>query len=139
MIVYLGVMKKVLTTITILFYFVVSCGVVINLHYCMGSLQSFELYAVDSGECGKCGKCGMTMEEPNDCCKNEVKIIILQDDQNKGSVTFNLPAIESVSVSPSEFITAPYFNVSELLFHNVHSPPLINRQDAYLLNCVFLI
>lgn len=129
-------MKKVLASITVLFYFIVSCGVVINLHYCMGSYQSFTLY---EAQYKKCGKCGMHMEDNSGCCRDEVKIIKLQDDQNSTYVSYSIQGIVAAVITPSEFIAASVLNVEELLHYNNLSPPLLNGQDTYLQNCVFRI
>lgn len=129
-------MKKVLTSITVLFYFIVSCGVVINLHYCMGKYQSFTLY---DAQYKSCGKCGMHMDNNNGCCRDEVKIVKLQDDQNVTYVSHSIQGIEVDIITPSEFIAAPDFNVERSLHYNNHSPPLLTGQDIYLQNCVFRI
>ena len=129
-------MKKVLASITVFFYFIVSCGVVINLHYCMGDFQSFQLYSVKSDECGKCG---MHMDDENDCCKDEVKIIKLEDKQNRVNINYSIQGLESDNQSTSDFITASLLNRKDFFYYNTHSPPLISQQDTYLQNCVFRI
>ena len=129
-------MKKALASFVVLFYFIVSCGVVVNLHYCMGSYQSFDLYATKSKECGKCG---MHMNDDNGCCKDEVKIIKLQDDQNVAQVIHAIQGIDATIITTSEFITASIVDLKENLHSNNHSPPLITGQETYLQNCVFRI
>jgi len=88
-----------------------------------------------------CGKCGMGMHKSdNGCCKDELNLVKLQQDQNKMPVvSFELPAVEQLAVVPSAFISTPFYNISEQRhFHN-HSPPLISEQDTYLQNNVFRI
>jgi hypothetical protein len=129
-------MKKVLASITVFFYFIVSCGVVINLHYCMGHYQSFTLFEAKSKECGKCG---MHIDDNNGCCRDEVKIIKLQDDQNSTFVSYTIQGVDATVITPSEFIAASVFNIEGSLHYNNHSPPLLTQQDTYLQNCVFRI
>lgn len=129
-------MKKALASITIFFYFIFSCGVVINQHYCMGKFQSFQFYSVSSNECGLCG---MHMDEGNNCCHDEVKIIKLQDDQNKVTISYSIKGIEPLPVNTSEYLLASYINNRESLHTSTHSPPLLTGQDICLQNCVFRI
>ena len=129
-------MKKVLGSITVFFYFLLSCGVVISQHYCMGKFQSIQLYSISNDECGKCG---MHMDKENGCCHDVVKIIKLQDDQNKVTVSYSIKGIEALPITTSEYLLVAYNNISETLHTNFHSPPLLTGQDTYLQNCVFRI
>ena len=81
----------------------------------------------------------MHMDDNNGCCKDEVKIIKLQDDQNTTQVIHAIQGIVATTIAPSEFINTSVFNVKENLHYNYHSPPLITQQDTYLQNCVFRI
>jgi hypothetical protein len=103
----------------------------------MDRLASTTLYVT---EAKKCGQCGMEIHQSNGCCRDEVQIVKLQDDQNKTLITnFDIPAIEPVAMIPSEFIVARFYNPGEQRhFHN-HSPPLLSAQDTYLQNNVFRI
>ena len=129
-------MKKALASITVFFYFMFSCGVVINLHYCMGSFESFQLYSFKSDECGQCG---MHMDGNNDCCHDEVKIIKLQDEQNKVTISITIRGIDPVPVTTSEYLLTSIINDNETLHYNTHPPPILTEQDTYLQNCVFRI
>jgi len=79
------------------------------------------------------------MEENNGCCKDEVKIIKLKDDQNLTYVSATIQGIDAAIITPSEFIVASFFNIQEQLHYNNHSPPLLTEQDTHLQNCVFRI
>ena len=129
-------MKKALASITIFFYFIFSCGVVINQRYCMGKFQSFQLYSLSNDECGLCG---MHMDNENGCCHDVVKIIKLQDDQNKVTISYSIKGIEPLPVTTSEYLFATYININETLHTNTNSPPLLTGQDICLQNCVFRI
>jgi hypothetical protein len=87
-----------------------------------------------------CGLCGMDTHESNGCCRDEVKLVKLEQDQNKIPVTiFELPAIEPLSIVSSAFLVSSYYYIDEdRHFHN-HSPPLLSAQDIYLQNGVFRI
>ncbi len=87
-----------------------------------------------------CGRCGMDTHESDGCCRNEVKVLKLQQDQNKFTVeSYEIPSLEIVVTTPSDFIVASFQNsYKQRHFHN-HSPPLLSEQDTYLQNNVFRI
>lgn len=130
-------MKKIIASISVLCYFVVTCGVVFNYHYCMKRLASTHLFGTKSKVCGRCG---MDTHESNGCCHDEVKVVKLQQDQNRIPViSYDIPAPDAVVIFPSDFIVASFYNAGEQRhFHN-HSPPILSGQDTYLRNNVFRI
>lgn len=130
-------MKKLLFAISFICYFAVSSGVIINSHYCMKRLVSIHLY--DSAP-DICTRCGMDTHNSDGCCRNEVKVVKLEQDQNKLTVDLpGFPALEQQAIRPSEFLVAA-FEQPEILrhFHN-HSPPLLSGRDSYIENRVFRI
>ncbi len=129
-------MKKLLYIITVFLYVTMACGVVINLHYCMGRYQSFDLYTAQKNECGKCG---MPMDKPHGCCKDEVKIVKLQDDHTTSTVSYSIKNIEVPATIPSGFIAKASTASDELQRQEDHAPPELSAQDVYLHNCVFRI
>ncbi len=130
-------MKKLIVSIALMCYLLVTCGVIINSHYCMNRLASVHLYekSVDV-----CGRCGMDTHESNGCCRDEVKVVKLEQDQNKIAIaSYDIPTLEAVVIIPSDFICTATYNIDEPHhFHN-HSPPLLSAQDTYLQNSVFRI
>ncbi|MBL7741132.1 MAG: hypothetical protein JNK14_18055 [Chitinophagaceae bacterium] len=130
-------MKKIIASITLLTYVAVTCGVIVNFHYCMNRLASTQLF---SAEVKVCGQCGMDMHKANGCCRDEVMIIKMEVDQKTAThVSFELPSLEVLADIPSMFISAPFVNNTEQRHHHNHSPPLLTEQDTYLQNCVFRI
>jgi hypothetical protein len=87
-----------------------------------------------------CGRCGMDTHESNGCCRDEVKVVKLEQDQNKTTITtFDLPSLEPIVSVPSDFIVTSFYNIDEKRhFHN-HSPPLLSAQNTYLQINVFRI
>ncbi len=128
-------MKQAFASILLMIYFVVSTGFTVNMHYCMDKLHSWELGATENEKCGECG-----MEtKANACCRDEVKVIKLQQDVYKAQAiayNFSLPVLVANTTS---FLLLPFQNVQSEAVHFSHGPPLLNKQDAYLLNCVFRI
>lgn len=113
-----------------------SCGVIVNLHYCMGSYHSFDLYARAKDECGTCG---MKMDQSHGCCKDEVKIVRIQDDQNITTANYSIKNIQAAVTSPSGFLAASLIS-SDRSFHEADLiPPELSGRDSYLKHCVFRI
>lgn len=132
-----SLMKKLVLTISFLCYLTVTCGVVVNLHYCMDRLASVHFFG---GESDTCGQCGMTMHEKNPCCHDEVKVVKLEQDQNKLSTPdYAITGLSEISIKPSEFFNAPFMAALKMSAGNDHSPPLLSEQDTYLQISVFRI
>lgn len=129
-------MKKLLASITLVCYLALSCGVVINFHYCMDRLASVQFFASESRVCGKCG---MHTKDSNGCCHDEVTVVKMQDDQQKAQATVSLDPPVSMTSVPSDFIVLPFCNTHESRHWENHSPPLLTGQDIYLQNRVFRI
>ena len=130
-------MKSAFAAISFILYFAATSGIVINSHFCMKKLVSVHLF---ENKAKVCGLCGMDIHDNNGCCRDEVKVLKLVQDQVKTPVTiYEIPRVELLPVPVSGFITAPAINAPEQRhFHN-HSPPLIAAQAIYLQNNVFRI
>jgi hypothetical protein len=130
-------MKKFTVTLALIAYLVVSCGFTVNVHFCMERLASVHLFG-DKAE--QCGQCGMDIHESDGCCRDEMGIVKLQQDQVKIPVTgFEFPVLEQLAVLPSFFLVAPRTAEPAKKHFLNHSPPLLSMQDSYLLNGVFRI
>lgn len=130
-------MKKIIVSIVLISYLAVSSEVVINFHYCMNKLASTELFASENKQCGKCG---MHTEDSNGCCRDEVKIVKMEDDQKlTAAFSYALPSLDALVTFPSEFIAASFYNSPATGHFLNHSPPLLSAQDTYLQNGVFRI
>jgi hypothetical protein len=128
-------MKKGIASILFIFYFAFSSGIVINLHYCMNKFDSSKLGAAKSDVCGKCG---MHTEDSNGCCHDVVKVIKIQDDQQVSTIHVKFTAPETTDLVYSHKIDQLTNNKGNCLLFSNHSPPF-NKQDTYLVNCVFRI
>jgi len=130
-------MKKIVISIVLLCYLAVSSGVTINFHYCMNRLASTELFAFKSE---RCGKCGMHTEDSNGCCRDEVQVVKMEEDQKiSPDFAFKLAALEIPVQKPSAFIITSFLNTPASRHFLNHSPPLLSSQDSYLQNSVFRI
>jgi len=114
-----------------------TCGVVVNLHFCMDRLASVQVFGEKADHCGQCG---MAMHEDNDCCHDEVKVIKLEQDQNKtASPDYTIPALSALAFFSSVYMNAPVLPEAYSVVPVVHSPPLLTGQDIYMRINVFRI
>ena len=128
-------MKKSIASILLILYVAFSSGVVINLHYCMDSFDSVQFGANKSDYCGVCG---MHKSEGNECCKDEVKIFKIQDDQQTSAINFKFSSPDAVIADLPIWNETFLVRSTHQLYLQTHSPPL-SKQDSYLQNCVFRI
>ena len=130
-------MKKIIAGISFVLYFAATSGIVINSHYCMKKLVSVHLFGEKPDVCGRCG---MDMHDNSGCCRDEISVAKLVQDQVKMPVTlFELPSLEQTPIIVSDlFVATVAATEQQRHFHN-HSPPLLSAQDIYLQNNVFRI
>jgi hypothetical protein len=130
-------MKKCTAIVALLAYFVLSCGFTVNAHFCMDRLASVHFFGEKAD---RCGKCGMDIHKSDGCCRDEVSVVKLSQDEVKIPVlSFELPSVSHPAILPSVFIESPLLTaLADRHFLN-HSPPLLSFQDTYLLNGVFRI
>jgi hypothetical protein len=127
-------MKKLATAVLLLVYFTVTTGFVVSVHYCMNKVDSVELGYAGAEECGKCG---MNVQTSDGCCKDDVKVIKMQVDQNLAKI-----AVPNFTLSPFLFAVLagrfPDFLLTSIsnAFPFSNGPPL-SKQNSYLLHCVF--
>ncbi|MCB0700686.1 MAG: hypothetical protein H6551_04865 [Chitinophagales bacterium] len=77
-------MKKLFVIPLLLLYITAVSGVMINLHYCGQALESWSLYADESG-CTDDG-CGDESDENDGCCKDEVIVVKVNQDQDAPTI-----------------------------------------------------
>lgn len=130
-------MKKIILTITVICYLLVSTGFSMSTHYCMNQPASIHLF--DKGS-DICNKCGMETHGSNGCCRDEITIVKLTQDQNKvQAVAFELAKLQTSVVLTSTYLVLPFYNANEKRYFLNHLPPLLSEQDTYLQQNVFRI
>jgi hypothetical protein len=123
--------KKLLLTILAFSYLLVSSGVGMNTHFCMGKISSVDLF--DHGN-EKCGKCGMTSSDNGGCCKDEYKIVKLQDSHNLADAAFKIFQFTSVPAVPFSHLVL-VFNKEPKVARINFSPPDLNLPSRSILYC----
>jgi hypothetical protein len=129
-------MKRAFASILLLIYFCVSTGFVVSMHYCMNQLDAVTVGVADVE---KCGKCGMHTADSDGCCREEVKVVKLQQDQQVAKLLMPSLSLALVEQPLSQHLALPFQNFvqAQVLYHP--DPPLQGAQPVYLSNCVFRI
>lgn len=133
-------MKRFLAFIVLIVYSATTIGATVQLHYCMGKLESWSL--VWAGPKSKeCNKCGMEKTESSGkgCCHDESKILKVQDDQKVNHLSleiFKLPVAAPLISNHTIVYSLPEIN-GVLPFSN--APPRSSGADICIYNCVFRI
>lgn len=130
-------MKKFLLFILTLAYIASSSGATIYIHQCMGKTIAWD---VMENEGNSCAKCGMHKNAPTDCCKDHVKVLKVQNDQNLPNVYFSKITLQSaLPVDYFSFASSVFIN-SENKTAESYTPPLRSSKISYcILYCTFLI
>ena len=127
-------MKKVAIVILALLYLGLSSGVVKNLHYCMGELNSVD-YGYDLHDA--CNKCGM--QEKDGCCNTEFKIVKLEDSHQWEKSDFPRKSVSLPLVENRPLLISSDQHQLLVAVHSHHSPPDHRINSLYLHTGVFLI
>lgn len=126
-------MKKITIAILAVIYLVVSSGIAVSIHYCMGKVSSIDLVHNDE----KCGKCGM--EKNTGCCKNEFKIVKLSDSHKLLSNEVRIFSPVTVLDNFNSIFENNLYSSAVTSEYNNHSPPGSPGVPLTILHCVFRI
>ena len=128
--------KRFLATILAVIYFTASTGAAVHIHYCMGKLQSVNLW--HSQEKKKlCSTCGMTNKKG--CCEDKHEVLKLEK-------KYNIP-VTGISATKIHSLPVQYYAIDPALFQrNIslnysfsNSPPGRGNSPLFIRNCVFRI
>lgn len=139
---YFYVVKKLLAIGFALIYLLVSSGILLEIHHCMGRIadSGFTWVANARQQDNTCGKCGMEKSRTGKhCCKDEYKLVKLTIDQKQSTVTFSLPAPEAIIPATNwHNFDQPVLAGKPTLAYAAHAPPPLKASKQSLL-CVFRI
>jgi hypothetical protein len=126
--------KKFLLAIATVIYMALSCGIAMEIHYCMGSKAGVDFYGAAKDKCSKCG-----MKEKKGCCHDEYKFYKIDDAYKNVSnnISFATPEVAIITTTPlfnwqvtsTEVVTACHIN----------APPEYTGPSACIMNCIFRI
>jgi hypothetical protein len=128
------VVKKAAIAILALLYIITTSGIVVNVHYCMGTVASVTYGHKTPESCGKCG-----MKEKAGCCHSELKVVKLDDvHQQKVKAAESVFSIAALPVVFFQTAVETY-NSHKDYGISYHSPPDPRVNAVYLHTNVFRI
>jgi hypothetical protein len=128
-------MKKGIGVILLALYLAFSCGIVINMNYCMNRFDSSKPGAAKNE---LCRKRGMHTTGSKGCCHHVLKVIKIQDDQQASAGIFKFNSRE-INVGQVSLYVPDLINEDINVLSPSHRSPPLSKQDTYLVNCVFRI
>ena len=129
-------MKKFLIFIWLIVYTCVSTGFAVSTHFCMNKKASVQLGAAEKEICGKCG---MHKQESNNCCRDEVTVVKLQQDTETAKTVLPSFTLALPVSSLTQHLVSPFYNFIETPVSSAFQPPPLYEAPLYLSNRVFLI
>jgi hypothetical protein len=126
-----------MTAILALCYLVFTSGFTLNVHYCMGKVDSIQIGA---NHTDICGKCGMHTEDSKGCCKDETNIYKIEDNHNASQFQYDFA--KSFTALPTTFFDFQLTSTKiskEVIpqFTDTSPPPLL--RDRCILFSIFRI
>ena len=111
-------MKKVITFLFSLVYFVASMGVALNIHYCDGEIENIKLFTSQS----KC--CCAASQEMTQCCDDETMVLQIKIEQQVSKI-LRIKESNTNSVIPGFVLKLTGFEaeVPTLITNNNLPPP----------------
>lgn len=117
-----------------LLYLAMVSGVVVNIHYCMGKVASV---ALGHSESDRCGDCGM---DNKGCCKDEVKVVKVDDTHSFSTPHFQVDKPVLRQASPAYVFDVAQAHSSECMTDTDGSPPhALDGRSRCILHRVFRI
>lgn len=114
-------------------YLALSCGLVVNWHYCMGQLASIEWGVPQDDHCGKCG-----MKDQKGCCETESQILKVKEAHVSVKTQSGFPVMSAHDLPAfPEFTSIQPVNTVALRV--LPQPPGADGPRRYVLHRVFRI
>lgn len=124
-------MKKMLLAILSCLYLLVTSGMQVQQHYCMGKLRSS---TIGFHEAKTCANCGMEVGS-NHCCHNKAQWLKVDDDHQAVFALGAIPTPFVMDLPPAQFyFKEPGFSAVSLIWVSNHSPPLVLPDRTVLYN-----
>jgi len=79
----------------------------------------------------------MKSEKDNSCCRDEVKLVKLQQDTLSAKATVYFFGLPALAASTTPFLLQSFTITKQVDDFHLNGPPPIGSQDTYLKNCVF--
>lgn len=126
-------MKRFFAAFLLFTYCLVSTGFAVRTHYCMGNWEGVDLCFVQQDPCSNCG---MDAAGNEGCCRDEIKVVKLQQDLLTAKQA--VPVFE-VPVAVLPFTVQQVAYITSETGCKIKAGPPGNSPPVYLTNCVFRI
>jgi hypothetical protein len=126
--------KKLLLAISMVTYMALSCGIAMEIHYCMGSKAGVDFYGAAKDKCGKCG-----MKEKKGCCHDEYKFYKIEDSYKNACNDISFATPEAAIISTWSLFDWQITSTDVITAYHINSPPEYTGPSACIMNCVFRI
>ncbi|MBS4043901.1 MAG: hypothetical protein KGZ59_08820 [Chitinophagaceae bacterium] len=126
-------MKKALAFILSIIYFTISTGFIVNVHYCMGKIDSVNIEQSSKKCCCK--------KKHKKCCNTQKQLVKVSDnvvDVHKTFIKTNFGEFHQPSVYSNQMMLINYKKVETNTFY-FYPPPLKKNNFAQIFYGVFLI
>ena len=114
----------------------VSSGIAMEIHYCMGEKAGIDYYKITDD---KCGRCGMKEQNKKGCCSDNHKFVKIQDSHQLANNVLNFGISEIAFISPFIIYDWKLPEATAISFVSNHSPPLYAKPPARILHGIFRI
>lgn len=130
-------MKKIFSFVLLFIYLISSVGVLFNFQYCCGQLKTVELFSLAAPSEIFQEKCQQQDQDMGkDCCKNDIKVVKTENDQNKTSLFQILCPAYPIKISIFSFqAQTDAVSASAITFQT----SMKIKRRTYLDNCVLII
>jgi hypothetical protein len=128
-------MKKIAVAILTIVYMVVSSGIAMEIHYCMGKKAGVDFFGAKDDKCGKCGM----IEKKGGCCSDEHKFVKLEESHKNVYNTIDFTTSEVALVTVHHLYKWQISNTVAASVVSNHSPPAYIGPGTCIMNCVFRI
>jgi hypothetical protein len=112
-------MKKVFALLMAVLYLTVSTGLAVEIHHCMGEITDFSLTASTEKQCSSCGMA----KGSNNCCKDELKFVKLQDAYKLLNVDYKFSIPQCILPKLYYSLTEVQLRPVSLTKESSHGPP----------------
>ncbi len=130
------IVKKILLSILTFTYLMLSTGIAMEIHYCMGKKAGIDFYKLENEKCGRCGM----LEKKNGCCNDEHKFYKIEDSFKHSSNNINFSFFEGrIITAYFVFSHEPILLQSIIKIPPYYSPPFETYPSECIKNCVFRI
>jgi len=102
-------------------------------------MDTFSSWEFGAAEDDTCDLCGMEKDKGNDCCRDEVKVLKLQQEMPQAKDLKYQIYLPSLIHTTWGFTVLSLQNGVHKEQHRIPRPPLLHQQEIYLYNCVFRI